>query len=351
MTERLRIGVFVPGLHGGVDEATHHLFGAGTTGSCDTRIYETKGRNAKVAPLVFARILLVVAWDRLRGRLDGAHVNMSFRGSTVRKVIVGLLLIVLRVPFVLQIHSGGYGDFWARLGSTPRSIIRFVVRRAERVLVLGEPFRTLAVDSLGVEPDRVMIVPNGVPVAASAGGTPDREPHVLYLGRLHANKGTYELIEALAKLADHGWTATLAGNDEVDETRAAVEASGLGERITVLDWIDRQAALDLLARSDVFVLASREEAMSMSLLEAMGHGLACIATPVGAQVDFLVDEGNALLINPGAVDELIEALSRLLSDPGLRSELGAEAYRTASTRFERSVVRETLERIYVSDFS
>ncbi|MEM7327062.1 MAG: glycosyltransferase family 4 protein, partial [Actinomycetota bacterium] len=310
MSEQKTVGVFVPGLEGGVDEAAHHLFGAGDSADYRIHIYETKGLDPKRAPLVFGRMLLTVILHRLTGRLDGAHLNMSFRGSTIRKTIIGLLLVVLRVPYVVQIHSGGYRGWWANLGKRPRVAVRAMTGRARRVAVLGEVFLPVATQDFGIPAERAIVMPNAVPaqppsanaipVGDESGGAPTPAA-VLYLGRLHTEKGTFDLIDALANLADLDWSATLAGNDQVAEVRAAVASAGLTDRITVLDWIDRDEATRLAGRSTIFALPSRNEAMSMSLLEAMGQGMACIATEVGAHGDFLADGENALVVEPGSV--------------------------------------------------
>lgn len=351
MTDQKTVAVFVPGLQGGVDEATHHLYGSGDSARYRIRIYETKGLDAKKAPLIFGRTLLQVIVSRFRGQLDGAHLNMSFRGSTIRKTIIGLLLVVLRVPYVVQIHSGGYRGFWANLGPIPRTVIRAMTQRAERVIVLGEPFLPVATEDFAVAADRVVVMPNAVPPADfDAADAPSDQAHILYLGRLHTEKGTFDLIEALARLSELPWSATLAGNDQVQQVRDAIADAGLTDRITVLDWVDRDEATALAERSTIFALPSYNEAMSMSLLEAMGQGMACIATPVGAHQDFLVDGQNALIIEPGSVDQLTDALRSIIADPETRRTLGRNARKMVHERFDTAVVRQRWEQIYDETF-
>lgn len=351
MTDNLTIGVFVPGLQGGVDEAAHHLYDAAPQGPISVRFYETKGLSSARAPIVFGGVLLQVIWHRLTGRLDGAHINMSFKGSTIRKTIIGLLLVILRVPYVVQIHSGGYRGFWENLGPVPRAVVRAMTGRAERIVVLGEPFLPVATEDFGVDPERAMVIPNAVPPAPfdAADGGPDQAA-ILYLGRLHQSKGTFDLIEALTRLDDLDWTATLAGNDQVAETRAAVAAAGLEGRITVLDWVDRDEATELARRSNIFALPSYSEAMSMSLLEAMGQGLACVATAVGAHGDFLVDGENARVVTPGDVDELTDALRSVIADADTRHRLGKQARDLVAAEFDTAVLRDRWEKVYRSTF-
>lgn len=354
MTDQKTVGVFIPGLEGGVDEATHHLYGSGDSDRYRIHIYETKGLDGRRAPLVFGRMLATVILHRVTGRLDGAHINMSFRGSTIRKTIIGLLLAVLRVPYVVQIHSGGYRGWWANLGKRPRAAVRAMTGRAERVAVLGEVFLPVATQDFGIPADRAIVMPNAVPSAtieagqAIEAGRPSAS--VLYLGRLHRDKGTFDLIDALATLADLDWSATLAGNDQVTETRAAVGAAGLADRITVLDWVDRAEATRLAENATIFALPSYNEAMSMSLLEAMAQGMACIATNVGAHGDVLANGENALVVEPGSVDELAAALRTVITEPETRRRLGQNASELVAQRYQTTAVRAQWEQLYDTVF-
>lgn len=347
MSKKKSIAVFVPGLHGGVDEAAGHLFSGGDSDRYRITLHRTKGLDGRRAPLVFGRVLVRLIADRLRGRLDGAHINMSFRGSTVRKTIIGLLLTALRVPYVVQIHSGGYRGWWADLGPIPRALVRAMTGRAERVAVLGTVFLPVVTEDFGLPAERAVVMPNGVPwTAIDARDLPIERAHVLYLGRLHADKGTFALIEALSALGDLEWSATLAGNDQVAEVRAAVAAAGLQDRIGVLDWVSRAEATELARGSTIFALPSHNEAMSMSLLEAMGQGMACIATPVGAHPDVLVDGENALVVEPGSVEQLTAALRSVITDADVRRRLGTEAKATVDRHYDTAVVRHRWEQIY-----
>ena len=70
----------------------------------------------------------------------------------------------------------------------------------------------------------------------------------------------------------------------------------------------------------------------MGILEAMSAGIAIVTTPVGGIPDVLSHERNALLVEPGDVDDLSNQLVRLLTDPTLRNHLCQEALRD-SARF------------------
>ncbi|MEW5920581.1 MAG: glycosyltransferase family 4 protein [Bacillota bacterium] len=101
--------------------------------------------------------------------------------------------------------------------------------------------------------------------------------------------------------------------------------------------------------ADIVVIPTRfSEGTSFSCLEALASGCAVVSTDVGGLTNLIIDEYNGLLIPP-AVEALKKALSRLISEPGLRQRLAKQARSTAlafSHRKWRSRWAEILTRIY-----
>lgn len=292
------------------------------------QILTTKGQRSALAPLVFAGALLRVLILGIGGRVDLLHLNMSSRGSAVRKLLVGSTARLVGIPYVIQLHGGGFERFHRELPGPGRLIIRWFFSGAGQVFVLGEPFARLVRDEIGVPADRVAILRNAVSVPAQEIGGHDagsEPPLVLFTGRIGPGKGVPELLDALARLAEVPWRAVVAGDGDVDGTRSRVTELGLDQRIEVRGWQSRDQIDELLRATSVFVLPSHLEALSVSLLEAMAEGICCIATPVGAHPEVVDHDRNGLLVDPGDVDGLTEALGRAITDPDLRARLGAAA--------------------------
>lgn len=345
------IAVAVPGLTGGVDEAARHLFGdRAVTGRWAPRLLVTRGQRPTLAPLVLVRSVMTLVGWRLTGRVRLLHLNMSSKGSAARKMVLATVARLIGLPYVIQVHGGGFAAFYDGLPGWARRPVRAVFRGARHVFVLGIPFRHLVEDTIGVDPVRVSILRNAVPLPTrSADERPDPgdgTPLVLFTGRLGAGKGVPELIEALGSVADLPWRAVLAGDGDVEGTRAAVTDLGLADRIDVRGWQSRQTVSGLLASADVFVLPSHLEALSVALLEAMADGVCCIATPVGAHGEVVTDEENGLLVEPGDQRALSEALRRALSDSALRQRLGRAARRTIEETCSTEVVADELSSVY-----
>jgi glycosyltransferase involved in cell wall biosynthesis len=93
----------------------------------------------------------------------------------------------------------------------------------------------------------------------------------------------------------------------------------------------RDGVESLLAAADVFTLPSRREGLSYALLEAMGRGLAVVASDVPGNSETVGDAG--VLVRAGDVAGFTEAFARLAGDPSERDRLGAMARERVATRF------------------
>ena len=187
-----------------------------------------------------------------------------------------------------------------------------------------------AIETAGVDPQRIAIAPPGTaqPAAAirrSAGAT----VRLLCVGTLTARKGHALLIEALAQLRDAAWTLVCAGSLERDpqsatHIRAAVAAHGLAHKVRLAGELSSAALAREYAAADVFVLASFHEGYGMAYAEALAHGLPIVATTAGAIPD-TVPAKAALFAPSGDVNALRTALARAIHDERLRTRLAAGA--------------------------
>jgi len=233
------------------------------------------------------------------------------------------------VRTVMHMHGSDFHVFYRALPRWYKRGLVAILRRCERVVVIGDFWRGFVVQELGLDAARVVLIHNGVPPPAEArrDEVPGRAPKFLMLGELGPRKGTPELIAALAspELRARTWTATLAGNGPVEKYHAEIASLGLSDRIFVPGWQSAAQVKALLAEADLFVLPSRLEGLPVAILEAMAGNVAVIATPVGAIGDAIVDGETGLLVPPGDVPALAAAIVRLLDDPSLRLRLAANA--------------------------
>ena len=128
-------------------------------------------------------------------------------------------------------------------------------------------------------------------------------------------KGHGLLIEALARNAARPWRLTIIGSltrdpETVAGVRAAIARHGLGDRVTLAGEWEQERLGAAYEAADIFVLASYHEGYGMAFAEALAYGLPIVATTGGA-IPETVPQGAGLLVPPGDVASLADALARV----------------------------------------
>lgn len=280
--------------------------------------------------VTFLRALLLARMQLRRG-VDVVHIHFASGASTRRKMMIARLAALYGVPVILHCHGGGYRRYWGRISSVERRLIRQMLRRAQRILVLGADWGDFYA-SIGAPRERIEVLPNPVAVPKRV---PERthsdRVRLVHLASLSRDKGSFDLLEALSRLPQRikeQVHVVAAGTGAVEELRAAAVRLGLQDIVEVRNWIEADERDRLLARSDVFVLPSYYEGLPMSLLEAMAWGLTPICTPIGSIPEYVEDGVSGLLVHPGAVEELAQKIERVVLDGNLRAQLGRRARAT-----------------------
>jgi glycosyltransferase involved in cell wall biosynthesis len=332
----------------------------------DMRVLDTRGAgHIALSPWHFARCLLIIA--ALTPRRPLLHVHVAGRGSTIRKIILVHFARALRLPVVLHLHDYDYRQSLQRFPKLIQRLAGSMFRISNRVVVLGDKDRDLVETELGVSPDRLSVIPNAVPAPrrnsditanalaqVSAHVSTHGFVHILFLGNPSRRKGVHDLIAALAEppLRDMDWHVSVAGGgDEVATFREQARISGLSERVDFTGWVGRAETMALLESADVLVLPSYAEGMAMSVLEGMSYGLCVVCTPAGSLQYVIENEVTGLIVEPGNVAGLRQALSRAVEDRGLRNRLGAEAARVFASKFDAANYPDWVRPIYVSAFA
>lgn len=170
---------------------------------------------------------------------------------------------------------------------------------------------------------------------------------ILSVARLRSEKGIDILLRAAAMVRHAGLPFRLrivGDGDDRKQLEALRDDLGLRERVTFLGHRNSLQIERELQNADMFVLASRSEALPVALLEAMSAGLAVIATQVGGVPEVLRD-GAGVLVPPDSVDALADALINLLRDDTERSRLRSASQKAfaSSPHSEERAVAAILE--------
>ena len=221
----------------------------------------------------------------------------------------------------------------------------------DRTIVFSQIQRDVLV-KLGVAPERVNVIPNGVDVQKySPGPSAFREQLgarrvFSYLGRIAQEKNVEALLKAW-KQAEMPADCRLAivGDGPLRPSLQASYGAELGVR-----WLgfvaDEQQRIEILRGTDVFVLPSLVEGLSLSLLEAMACGAACLATDAGADGEVLEDEAGVVLSTQRVAAQLQTLLPLFAEHVDLATLLGQKARRRVIDRYTLSHNISRLEAMY-----
>lgn len=247
----------------------------------------------------------------------------------------GRLSIVAFVHHPLSLETG-----LSRQAAQAFALIERRLWLQMRGLLCPSAHTAAALIAAGVPSDRVRVTPPGTQVPCSAAAAIEapqagasRPLQLLAVGTVTQRKGHLQLIEALSQLQDHDWHLTCIGSLTRDPAcaqalRDAINAHGLHRHVMLAGEVSAQQLDAAYRAADVFVLASHHEGYGMVYAEALAYHLPIVATSAGAVPDTVAADA-ALLVAPGDVAGLSEALRQVLTDLPLRQDLAAGAARAA----------------------
>jgi len=340
---------------GGVETVTQAILESDALGEfqvehCDTtkgRPKQTQGKfdlgNFWWAAIHFRRMLSKV----IGFRPDVVYMPVTATWSGFwRDAVLALIGRLSRARVIGHVHGAWFDRVLAKGGVTGK-LVRACLSWYDTLLMLGTPWKQL-VENYGYR-GNVRIVPPTVtrrcfetakdfvrrydaPIAKG-----------LFLGQVGARKGIFELLEAMHRLASAGkmTSMTVVGPPEFDGEWDIVmdrwKKLGLQDVVRFTGALNGEELYNEFRAADYFVLPSHSEGLPISILEAGMFGLPVVATAVGAVLDVLEHERNALIVLPGDVPGLTAAVGRLVEDVELRRKLGS-ALRCETDRFEPNAV-------------
>jgi sugar transferase (PEP-CTERM/EpsH1 system associated) len=263
-----------------------------------------------------------------------------------------------RIP--VRIHGEHGRDMSDPDGANRRyRLVRYVLAPlVTHYVAVSENLERYLVDSIGIDAKRVSRISNGVDstkfspaITTNAASSRVRPLVIGTVGRLDEVKAHNILIEAVAILLRDApgrretLRVVLCGDGPMRESlRTAIESRGLRDIVELLG--ERADVADVMRTFDVFVLPSRAEGMSNTVLEAMACGLPVVATAVGGNPESVEEGETGYLVPPGDPSALASAVARYLDNAELRLRHGQRARRVVERSFSLSGMVERYAAMY-----
>jgi glycosyltransferase involved in cell wall biosynthesis len=294
-------------------------------------------------------------------------------GMTVDPATVNALRSLCRFwsPHIVQAHGGQPFThatlaarrskervLYRRIGLSPERTrrgvtnlaYRLLLRRCKKIVAVAEAVRRETIDVFGVPPHRVVTIPGGVDgsrIRSDLGRERAREmlgvaqaaPVVLSLGALSWEKDpmTHLDVMGLVRRSMPGAVHLIVGDGPLrDEVARRVQRLGLDGQARVLG--NRSDGADLLAASDVLLLASQMEGMPGCVIEAGMAGVPVVSYAVAGVSEVVVDDVTGYVVEQRDVSGLAQQLLKVLGNSALRTRLGTAARVRCDSLFDINVV-------------
>ncbi len=280
-------------------------------------------------------------------RIDVVHVHSPMVAAVARPALRAMRH---RPKLVYTEHNSwdcyGRATRWANALTYPLDDAQIAVSGDAKRSVPKMLARRVEVLTHGIELDSVRGWSEQRAAARAELGVGESTVVITAIANLRFEKAYDVLLAAAAEtLAAHDDVVFLGvGHGQLQNDMNDLHARlGLGDRFRFLGF--RSDALRILAASDVFTLASRNEGLPVSLMEASALGLPTVATAVGGLVDYVVEGVTGLLVPAESPHALAEAYGGLIVDRERRESMGKHAAEAAA-QFDASVAVRRLEAIY-----
>ena len=275
------------------------------------------------------------------------HVHMSERASIIRKRIVMDYAKKHGAKVVLHMHGAEFEVLYKQMNESRQKFVKETLDIADKIVILGEYWRDFIGELINDE-SKICVVYNAVKV-------PEKYEYdinsnvILFLGAVSKRKGINILLDALKQVEQDiqkKVNVKIYGPDVEKNIIDCINTAGLQNWVEYCGWLGKDEKKSVLMKTAINVLPSYNEGLPMTILEAMSYGVPTISTAIAA-IPEVINDKNGVLVSPGNVEELENAIESLLSNNDLREFLSRNAYEDAKTKFSIDKHIKNIQNIYM----
>lgn len=300
-----------------------------------------------VSRILFTFKAYINIFNILRKRkTDITHVHMSEKGSVYRKAIVLKMAKHFGSKTIIHMHGAEFEDWYKTLDDKKQSGVRKIINDADKIIILGNYWCEF-ISSLIDNKEKIKVVYNAV-------NMPNENPYseksnkILFLGAVSQRKGIYDLLDSLKSISDEikeEYEVCIYGPNVIGNVEEEISKRNLNDLVKYCGWLDNNNKNDFLKQTCINILPSYNEGLPMTILETMAHGVPSITTNVAA-IPEAVNDDNGVLIAPGDINALSNAIVELCTNDDLRMKKSDSAYNTIKNKFSLSKHLDEINNIY-----
>lgn len=256
---------------------------------------------------------------------DIVHIHMASRRSTYRKGKYVKIAKKKNKKVIIHIHGGGFIKFYEdECTYKEQEKVRNILNSADKIIVLSEEWK--AYFERLIDKNKIIVIGNGTKIPQNF--TKDvSNKDILYLGRINKEKGIYDLLDAISILEKKysNLSVVIGGTGEEKKVKSYILKKNIKTEIKLLGWIDNNKKSEELKKCSYFILPSYYEGLPMSLIEAMSFKCISIGTNVGGIPKVIDNNENGLIIEPGKIDQIVNAFEYCFNNKEIRIKLSENA--------------------------
>lgn len=257
-----------------------------------------------------------ILWDLNTKPIDIVHIHMAEKGSTFRKGRVAKWACKKKKKVIIHLHAGPFMAWYKTLSIEKQKKVREIFGYTDVVFALGKFWKKELAEIISEE--KIIVLYNGIHFPEQSLYNPESK-NVVYFGVLRKEKGTVDLVEAVAKINSQlskDQKVILCGYDIDGTTEKKIKELELEDRFILPGWVENDEKEGIYANAMVSVLPSYFEGLSMTILEAMARGIPIITTNISTMPEVVGNEID--LVKPGDIDKLADQLLAIIKDSNLR---------------------------------
>jgi glycosyltransferase involved in cell wall biosynthesis len=278
----------------------------------------------------FLRTLSRKQVDIIHGVLDSSNAYAFLAGRILRK------------PTILSLLSERL-----RISGVKARMLLSMYQRCEKIWTNSKSGENYLLNTAGVAKEKIALVRNMFPMEALESQSGEKSPGtdrpevelIGYVGRFSKLKNVDILIRAFKEIAakrPHAKLILIGSGDQRDIFRNLIHDLQLGERVEIRERVPD--VLQEMRRLKCLVLPSANEGLPNVVIEALAVGIPVVGSDAGDVADLLTDGTTGVLISHPTVEMLVEAISRVLSDPEISQTTRAEGPRLVRENFSTEVI-------------
>ncbi|KXY68739.1 glycosyltransferase family 4 protein [Bacillus paranthracis] len=282
--------------------------------------------------------------------------------GNLRDMIILWRLLTKRKKVIIHYHGGYYKELYSNLNFVQKRINKKLISRIDRMIALSHGLKVIFEDV--IEYEKIRVCENYIEDSSLIGNEDfnmkikrmyegKKTLEVVYLSNFIKTKGYYDVLQAANQLKGNGkdiqfsFAGGFFSKQEKEEFFSYIQENNLQDIVTYHGVVKGEKKKELLLNADVFALPTYypKEGQPISIIEAMGNGLAIITTE-HAGIPDIVNPENGYLINPQSPNEISEAINDLLNNRGKLVEFAQRNRSYALKEFKETDYIKRLEKIF-----